>query len=114
VARISRPVAPVVCRSAIVRRLSFRSIDAACHADRLSAARAVETLGDIVACSVSVNEVHDEEQIARLDPLPCPITLAWSEKYSLFPVATYGEVARAAAAGDAQDPGRRRPRAYDR
>jgi pimeloyl-ACP methyl ester carboxylesterase len=94
IARIARPVAPVIFRSAIVRRLSFRIIDAACHADRLSAARAVETLGDIVACTVSVNEVHDQEQIAPLDPLPCPITLAWSEKDSLFPVATYGKVAR--------------------
>jgi pimeloyl-ACP methyl ester carboxylesterase len=95
-ARITRPVAPVIFRSAIVRRLSFRSIDAARHADRLSAARAVEALGDIVACTVSVNEVfsNDEEQIARLDPLPCPITLAWSEKDSLLPVATYGKVAR--------------------
>ena len=36
----------------------------------------------------------DEEQIAPLDHLPCPITLAWSEKDSLFPVATYSKVAR--------------------
>ena len=36
----------------------------------------------------------DDEQIVPLDPLPCPITLAWSDKDSLFPVATYGKVAR--------------------
>lgn len=94
VARIAGPVAPLVFRSAIVRRLSFRIIDAAHHADRLSAARTVELLGDIIACSVDVHEVHDEHQIAPLDPLPCPITLAWSQKDSLFPVATYGTVAR--------------------
>jgi pimeloyl-ACP methyl ester carboxylesterase len=29
-----------------------------------------------------------------LAPLPCPITLAWSEKDSPLPVAAYGEVAR--------------------
>lgn len=94
VARVARPVAPVVFRTAMVRRLSFRMIDAAYHADRLSAARTVEILGDIVACTVDVHEVHDEHQIAPLDPLPCPITLAWSGKDSLFPAETYGSVAR--------------------
>jgi pimeloyl-ACP methyl ester carboxylesterase len=28
-----------------------------------------------------------------LDPLPCPITVAWSEKDTLLPAATYGAVA---------------------
>ena len=51
---------------------------------------------DSVACTVTVDEVfsNDDGQIAPLDPLPCPITLAWSEKDSLLPVATYGEIAR--------------------
>jgi pimeloyl-ACP methyl ester carboxylesterase len=94
--RLARPVAPVIFRSAIVRRLSFRSINGAYRADRLSAAQAVEAVEDIVGCTVTVDEVFstDEDQIAPLDPLPCPITLAWSEKDSLFPVATYGKVAR--------------------
>lgn len=94
IARITRPVAPAIFRSATVRRLSFRRIDAAYHADRLSAPQALEILADIVACTVDVREVHDEHQIDPLDPLPCPITLAWSQKDSLFPVATYGKVAR--------------------
>jgi pimeloyl-ACP methyl ester carboxylesterase len=78
-----------------VRRLSFRFLNVACHADRLSAAQAVQLCEDTVKCTVT-NEVFstDEEQIAPMDPLPCPITLAWSEKDSLFPVATYGKVAR--------------------
>ena len=93
-ARITRPVAPVLFRSATVRRLSFRMIDAAYHAERLSSPQAVELLADIVACTVDVHEVHDEHQIAPLNPLPCPITLAWSGKDTLFPAATYGKVAR--------------------
>jgi pimeloyl-ACP methyl ester carboxylesterase len=58
-------------------------------------AQALELVKDVVACAVT-NEVlsTDEEQVAPLDPAPCPITLAWSEKDSLFPVATYGQVAR--------------------
>jgi pimeloyl-ACP methyl ester carboxylesterase len=92
--RLTRPVAPVIFRSAIVRRLSLRSINVAWRADRVPAARAVDAVENTVACTVSVNEVHDEHQIAPLDPPPCPITIAWSEKDSLFPVATYGKVAR--------------------
>jgi pimeloyl-ACP methyl ester carboxylesterase len=40
------------------------------------------------------NDSTDEEQIAPLDPLPCPITLAWSEKDAMLPVASYGPNAR--------------------
>jgi pimeloyl-ACP methyl ester carboxylesterase len=36
----------------------------------------------------------EDGTIAPLDPLPCPITLAWGQKESLFPVATYGKIAR--------------------
>ena len=76
-------------------RLSFLFLDTACHGDRLPAGRAVELCEDTVECTVTKEVLStDEEQIAPLDPLPCPITLAWSEKDSLFPVATYGKVAR--------------------
>jgi pimeloyl-ACP methyl ester carboxylesterase len=94
--RLTRPVAPLMFNSAIVRRLALRSINVARGADRVAAARAVEAVDDTVACTVTLDEVFsaDEGQIAPLDPLPCPITLAWSEKDSLLPVATYGEVAR--------------------
>jgi pimeloyl-ACP methyl ester carboxylesterase len=42
------------------------------------------------------NEIFstEDEQVAPLDPLPCPITLAWSEKDALLPVAFYGPIAR--------------------
>lgn len=79
-----------------MRRLGLRRINVAWRADRLAAARAVEGVEDTVACTVTVDEVFSTEdgQIAPLDPLPCPITLAWSEKDSLLPVATYGKIAR--------------------
>jgi pimeloyl-ACP methyl ester carboxylesterase len=95
VCRLAVPVGPVIFKPAAVRRLSLRFLNTACHGDRLAAARLVELCEDAVACTVT-NEVFstDEEQIAPLDPLPCPITLAWSGKDSLFPVATYGKVAR--------------------
>src|SRR3954451_3488486 len=61
----------------------------------LAAARLNELCQDTVRCTVT-NELFstDEEQIASLDPLPCPITIVWSVKDSLLPVAIYGKIAR--------------------
>ncbi len=96
VCRLVRPIAPLTLSSATVRRLALRSINVAWRADQVAAARAVEAVEDTVACSVTIDEVfsHNDGQIAPLDPLPCPTTLAWSEKDSLVPVATYGKIAR--------------------
>ena len=93
--RLAIPVGPLIFKSATVRRLSLRFLHTACHGDRLVAARLTELCQDTVGCTVA-NEVFSTngEQIAPLDPLPCPITIAWSEKDSLLPVATYGTVAR--------------------
>jgi pimeloyl-ACP methyl ester carboxylesterase len=43
---------------------------------RISAERGVEILDDF------------------LDPLPCPVTVAWSEKDVIIPPADYGPIAR--------------------
>jgi hypothetical protein len=51
---------------------------------------------DGIGCTVT-SEVFstDEEQIASLDRLPCPISIAWAEKDALLPVELYEKVARA-------------------
>ena len=70
--RFARPVRPVVAlamKSTTVRRLGLR--DAACHADRLTAAQSLELLDDIIGCTVKVDDlVGSGEQIAPLNPLP--------------------------------------------
>ena len=93
-ARLSRPIAGFALRSATIRRLWFRG-SAAEHGDSITAQRAAEFIDDYLGCTVC-NEIlsTDEEQIAPLDPLPCPITVAWSEKDAMFPVASYGPNAR--------------------
>jgi pimeloyl-ACP methyl ester carboxylesterase len=92
---LAGPVGPVVCKSAFARRLALRFLNSARHGDRLPADKLLEQCRIITKCSVSREVLStDEEQVAPLDPLPCPITLAWSEKDSLLPVASYGEVAR--------------------
>jgi pimeloyl-ACP methyl ester carboxylesterase len=35
-----------------------------------------------------------DQQIAPLDPLPCPVTVAWPEEDVFIPVASYGPNAR--------------------
>lgn len=94
IARLMRPIMPLVLKSPRVRRLMFQ--DGACHGDRISAHRGIEIFDDFLGCTVA-NEVFstDEEQIAPLDPLPCPVTVAWSEKDEIVPVTSYGPNARA-------------------
>jgi pimeloyl-ACP methyl ester carboxylesterase len=92
---LAGPVGPLIFKSAVVRRLSLRFLNSARHGDRLAAGKLVELTRTIVACSVGREVLStDEEQVAPLDPLPCPITLAWAEKDTLLPAATYGAVAR--------------------
>jgi pimeloyl-ACP methyl ester carboxylesterase len=92
-ARLVRPVAPLVLKSSMVRRLWFKL--GACHGDRISAERGVEIFDDFLGCTVT-REIFstDDELIASLDPLPCPVTVAWSENDAIIPVASYGRNAR--------------------
>jgi hypothetical protein len=71
----------------MARRLWFKV--GACHGDRISGERGVEILDDFLGCTVS-REIFstDDEQIASLDPLPCPVTVAWSEKDVIIPQPT--------------------------
>ena len=93
-ARLTRPITPITLKSATIRRLWFQGTGAA-HGDRITAQRGVEIVDDFLGCTV-YNEIFstDDEQVAPLDPLPCPITLAWSEKDAMLPIASYGPIAR--------------------
>jgi len=73
----------------MARRLWFKV--GAHHGDRISPKRGVEIFDDFLGCSVMAEIfATDDEQIAPLDPLPCPITVAWSEKDVIVPVSDYG------------------------
>ncbi len=90
--RLTRPFLPVIYSSPRLRRLILR--DVACHADRISAARALEFIDDGIGCEVLADLCADEWLIERLDPLPCPITIAWGEKESLLPAGVLDGVDR--------------------
>ena len=94
--RFARPLRPVVAlamKSARVRRLAWR--DATRHPDRLTAAQSLQLIDDIIGCTVNVDDlVGSGEQIAPLNPLPCPVTIAWSENDPVVPIAACDKIAR--------------------
>lgn len=94
--RLAGPVRPAVAltmKSPTLRRLAWR--DAACHADRLTPAQGIEVLDDAVGCTVNETDLlGSDEQIAPLNPLPCPVTIAWSGNDAIIPVAPCDKIAR--------------------
>ena len=54
-----------------------------------TSAQAVEIVDDSIACAIFDDLSADEWHIAPLEPLPCPITVAWSEKDVVLPMAEY-------------------------
>jgi pimeloyl-ACP methyl ester carboxylesterase len=91
-ARLGRRV-PVLMRSAVARRLALGAI--AVHGERTTAEQALQAAHDLVDCPVVDDILATDEEIAPLDPLPCPITLAWAGADAITPVEVNGAVARA-------------------
>jgi pimeloyl-ACP methyl ester carboxylesterase len=81
------PTFPLMFRAASVRRSFLRRM--AVHADRLNPAQAIEIINDSLDGAVLDDLSGDEWHIAPLDPLPCPITVAWSEHDEVLPMAEY-------------------------
>jgi pimeloyl-ACP methyl ester carboxylesterase len=48
----------------------------------------------MIGCTITDDLLATAEQIAPLDPLPCPITIAWSEHDALIPVEACDKIAR--------------------
>nr|WP_276514905.1 alpha/beta fold hydrolase [Nocardia transvalensis] len=90
--RLTRPLAPLGLRSALVRRIAFRDI--ACHGERLTPAQGRTIADDVRACRILPEMLATTDEIAPLDPPPCPITLAWAERDRLLPVAVNAAIAR--------------------
>ena len=47
-----------------------------------------------MGCTIMDDAAGWDEAAEPLDPLPCPITLAWSEFDRLVPIEPYGRMAR--------------------
>ena len=90
--RMPRAIAALGLRSAAVRGVAFNDI--ACRGGRLSTGQALEMIDDVQGCAVAADLLGTPEFVPALDPLPCPVTLAWSERDKVFPVAVNGAIAR--------------------
>jgi pimeloyl-ACP methyl ester carboxylesterase len=53
----------------------------------------LELMDDELDCPF-IDDYSPAEQVEPLDPLPCPVTLAWAEYDRLVPAETYGQTAR--------------------
>jgi pimeloyl-ACP methyl ester carboxylesterase len=93
VGRAVRPITPLLMKSPSLRRLALR--DATLHGDRLSADRAVEIAEEPFECTI-INDVFNnvDEHVAPMDPLPCPVTIAWAEKDTVLPLELCESIAR--------------------
>ncbi|MEV3905348.1 alpha/beta hydrolase [Mycobacterium sp. NPDC050551] len=92
-ARPVRPVAALAMKSATVRRLGLRN--AARHADRITAAQSVAAIEDIIGCTVDVDDLLGSgEHLAPLNPVPCPITIAWCGDDAVLRVPACDAIAR--------------------
>lgn len=86
--RLIRPALPLLMRVAPIRRAFMQY--GACHAERVTTERAIEIIDDFLGCSVADQVFStDDQRIAPLDPLPCPVTVVWSEKDVLIPLDRY-------------------------
>ncbi|MEV0297921.1 alpha/beta hydrolase [Nocardia sp. NPDC050710] len=91
-AEVGHGLAPLMLRSAAIRRLILN--DVAVHGDRLTAAQALGAVHDLVDCPAAYDILSTDESVAPMPTLPCPITLAWSEKDRIFPPSVNGAIAR--------------------
>jgi pimeloyl-ACP methyl ester carboxylesterase len=81
--RLTRPALPVLYRSRGVRRFALRSV--AANGASVSRERVLQLTDDMLGCCIAEDILATDEHFAPLDPLPCPVSIAWCELDRLFP-----------------------------
>lgn len=87
-ARRSRRVLGLPARSGRFRSWALR--ETATHGERVSPAELLGLTDDLLGCTIVADLFEEAAQLTPLDPLPCPITLAWAGKDRVFPVEING------------------------
>jgi pimeloyl-ACP methyl ester carboxylesterase len=90
--RMGRPLVPFMVRSSRFRRWAMRLN--AVHGDRLRPEEMVKMADDVLGCTVGGDLLRTGEALAPLDPLPCPVVVAWSERDRLLPLKVFGTRAK--------------------
>jgi pimeloyl-ACP methyl ester carboxylesterase len=91
-AKRARSLLPLALRFKRVR--SYAMALNAAHGERMTPAQILDRTDDVLGCSAMEDVLNTDEALAPIDPLPCPITLAWSEHDRVLPLARNGEKAR--------------------
>jgi pimeloyl-ACP methyl ester carboxylesterase len=91
--RRGRPLLPVLAFSRRFRRWAMART--ALHGDRMTRQELIESADDVLACTVANDLLGLKDWIAPLEPMPCPITIAWSAEDRVLPLATAGARAKA-------------------
>jgi pimeloyl-ACP methyl ester carboxylesterase len=91
-ARFGRPMLPLLARSGRFRRWAMRLN--AMHGDRLTATEMVDRADDLLRCEIAQDLLRTDEALAPFASLPCPITIAWSERDRVLPMRLHGERAK--------------------
>jgi pimeloyl-ACP methyl ester carboxylesterase len=91
-ARLGRWTLPVVAQVGVLRQRIMRLN--ALHGDRLTAAEVVKLADDVLGCVIGQDVLSTDEALGPLDPLPCPVTIAWSAADRVLPLASNGAMAK--------------------
>jgi pimeloyl-ACP methyl ester carboxylesterase len=90
--QLTLPIAPALMRVARLRHVAMR--DVADHGELLTADQVLDAMRDVSNCAAAEDILAPSERLEPFDPLPCPVTLAWSGNDRILPPHVYGETAR--------------------
>ncbi|MCB0933641.1 MAG: alpha/beta hydrolase [Mycobacterium sp.] len=98
IARMVRPLIKAAVGTARGRQAWMGS--ALRRPDSMTPAQARNVIDDQVRCTLAEwLFIDDDHQLAPLDPLPCPITVAWAEHDEVLPLESYAEAVHARLPG---------------
>ena len=84
--RRTRKLLPLLARSRRFRRYAYRYLSA--DGGHVPAAELIAGADDLIACQV-IPDPATPEALPALDPVPCPVTIAWGTVDRLFPLDRY-------------------------
>jgi pimeloyl-ACP methyl ester carboxylesterase len=90
--RRGRRLLPVLGLSSKFRRWAMARN--AVNGDRLTRGELLDSADDVLGCTVAADLLATTDSIAPMEPMPCPITLAWSAHDRVLPLKTAGARAR--------------------
>jgi pimeloyl-ACP methyl ester carboxylesterase len=90
--RRSHRMLPFLGRSRRFRRWAMRNV--AANGRAVSLPEFLDAADAQIACELTDDMLETVEQMAALDPVPCPITMAWAQYDRIFPPGLYGNRAQ--------------------